>query len=308
MDVFSDVIRDFSLLPFAEPWQEAQVLFRKAAAREPAHWMIPARACRSVGGSDDQALPAILAVGCAHVSILLIDDMLDGDSRGEYHRLGMPAASNLACFFQAASLQAVAQCTADPVSRSVASRSFNEMFLSTTFGQFLDVQVPGDESGYWTIARTKSAPFFSASMQLGALAGGGSVEKAQPLKELGCLYGEMIQIHDDMHDSMETPANPDWVQGRSPLPILFATLVEHPDKTRFLELKERIDQPEALREAQEILIRCGAISYCADQLIQKYEQAMEISKAIPLVDQKPIYSLLEEVIAPVNKLLLAVEG
>ena len=84
------------------------------------------------------------------------------------------------------------------------------------------------------------------------------------LQKLGGIYGEMIQIHDDMHDAMETPANPDWVQGRSPLPILFASLVSHPEQKRFLALVQNITEPAALQEAQDILIRWGAISYCAD--------------------------------------------
>ena len=97
---------------------------------------------------------------------------------------------------------------------------------------------------------------------------------------------------------METPANPDWLQGRSPLPILFAPLVEHPDQSRFLKLKKQIDQPETLKEAQEILLRCGAISYCADQLIQKYEKALKVLNGIPLLKHEPISSLFDEILAP----------
>jgi geranylgeranyl diphosphate synthase type I len=282
-------------------------MFQAAASRKPDHWLIPARACEAVGGSQEQAIPAILAVGCAHVGILLVDDMLDDDPRGDYHRIGMPAASNLASFFQAAALQAVFQCSADPVVRSRALESFNHMFLSTAFGQFLDVQAPGTESAYWKVAKTKSSPFFGAALLLGSLAGGAAMDIAEQLRSLGCLYGEMIQIHDDMHDSMEAPANPDWIQGRSPLPILFASIVRHPEQKRFLDLKEKVSSPDALQEAQEILIRCGAISYCADQLLRKYETGKEILRSIPLLDEKPIASLLDEIIAPVQKLLEAGE-
>ena len=307
MDLFSQVIRDFSFLPHVSSWPEAEKLFQTAASRKPDHWIIPARACQAVGGSTKQAVPAVLAVGCAHVGILLVDDMLDEDRRGDYHRLGMPVAANLASYFQAAALQAVFECSQDPVIQSVSVNSFNHMFHSTAYGQFLDVQAPGSESGYWEVAKKKSSPFFSAALQLGALAGGASVELAEQVKELGCLYGEMIQIHDDMHDSMETPANPDWIQGRSPLPVLFASVVQHPEQKRFLELKKRVSSPEALQEAQEILIHCGAISYCADQLIWRYEMGKKILRSIPLVNKTPLASLLDDVIVPVQKLLEAGE-
>jgi geranylgeranyl pyrophosphate synthase len=104
---------------------------------------------------------------------------------------------------------------------------------------------------------------------------------------------------------METPANPDWIQRRFPLPILFASLVEHPKQERFLDLNLHIDHPDALQEAQEILIQCGAISYCVDQLIRKHEQAEELMHRIPLAKPTPLISLLDEVIAPVHELLKA---
>jgi len=240
---------------------------------------------------------------------LLVDDMLDADPRGEYHRIGMPAASNLACAFQAAALSALGQCAQDPISCLTALASFNQMFLCTAFGQFLDTcgQAPVDESEYWRVIQMKSSPFFGAALQAGALAGCGTLESAEQLKRLGCIYGEMIQIHDDIHDAMETPANPDWVQGRFPLPILFASLVDHPEQKHFLALSKNISKPEELQNAQEILIRCGAISYCADLLIRKHHEAMAVLNEITLVNYAPITSLLDEVITPVHKLLEAME-
>lgn len=214
------------------------------------------------------------------------------DSRGDYRVLGMPAA-----------LHALSQSMRSTDTEVVILNSFNEMYLTTAFGQFLDVQTPSTEPGYWLVTKTKSSPFFGAALQLGAMAGGASPKVAEQLKELGFLYGEMIQIHDDMHDSMETPANPDWVQGHSPLPILFATLVDHPDRERFVNLKQQVHSPDALEEAQEVLIHCGAISYCADQLIERHQNAIEILKHIPLVNHEPISALFDEILAPVDNLL-----
>jgi len=308
MEIFSQVSEEFSTFPCIGLWKEAQILFQQAAARRPEHWLIPVRACESVGGSPDQAIAAMVAIGCAHVGILLVDDMLDGDPRGDFHRIGMPAAANLACAFQAAALHAISQCTQNQAAKLVALNRFNEMFLRTAFGQFLDAQAPADESAYWTVTQTKSSPFFGAALQMGALAGGATLGTAEQLRELGCLYGEMIQIHDDMHDSMESPANPDWIQGRSPLPILFASLVQHPEQKRFLELRQNINEIPALQEAQEILIHSGAISYCADQLIQKFETAQILLNDIPLLNPIPVSLLLDALITPVYKLLEATES
>lgn len=308
MNTHQQVVEFFSSMSLGSGWQEMQTLFRHAASQNPAHWLLPLRACEAVGGNAELALPSVAAVACAHISILLVDDMLDADPRGEYHQIGAPAASNLACAFQAAALTALAQGIQEPASQLQALIRFNEMFLSTAFGQFMDVQALSDEDVYWQVAQTKSSPFFGAALQVGALSGGASLEVAERLNVLGCVYGEMIQVHDDLHDSMEVPANPDWVQRRYPLPILFAALVRHPQQARFLELTHCIAKPGALQEAQEILIKCGAVSYCVDQILKRYQAAQAILNNLPLVNRVPIASLVESVFIPVQNLLAACQS
>ncbi len=306
MDIFEQIAACFSSLPNVKLWDEAQSLFRRVAEGKPKHWLLPVQACDAVGGTEEQALPAATALACAHVGILLVDDMLDSDPRGEYQRLGAPAAANLACAFQAAALAALARWDGPPAARLAALASMNGMFLATALGQAWDVQSPTDEETYWRVVQTKSSPFFGAALQTGALAGGAFVEVADRLKELGGLYGEMIQIHDDLNDSLAVPANPDWIQGRSPLPILFAKVVDHPERSRFLELCQEIDTPGALEEAQEILIRNGAVSYCVDQLLRRDQSVRAKLDAILLVRRETLDALFDGVIAPVWKLFEAI--
>lgn len=84
MDLHDQVLTAFETLPCVEAWPELLNLFRRVAACKPQHWLLPVRACRAVGGSDEQAIPAALALACCHLSIILVDDMLDCDPRGEY--------------------------------------------------------------------------------------------------------------------------------------------------------------------------------------------------------------------------------
>ena len=53
-------------------------------------------ACEAVGGSTTQSLPALVAVACSHIGIVLVDDMLDADPRGEHLRAGAPAVQRSA--------------------------------------------------------------------------------------------------------------------------------------------------------------------------------------------------------------------
>jgi hypothetical protein len=114
----------------------------------------------------------------------------------------------------------------------------------------------------------------------------------------------MIQIHDDLHDVMECPANPDWITNRSPLPILYAQVVAHPDRERFIALRQDIVAPGALHEAQAILIRSGAVSYAIYHLLQRYHKAQTILDDTVLFDRSPIDHLLGALVEPIPELMV----
>jgi geranylgeranyl pyrophosphate synthase len=273
---------------------------------QPRDWQLPVLACKAVAGVEEKAIPAVSALACAQVGIILIDDMLDEDPRGEYHRVGEGQAANFAAAFLSTSTQAILQSEARPETKLETLRSLNQMVLLTAFGQYLDSQNPLDEPGYWRVVENKSAPFYGAALYLGAVFGGASGKMARDKERIGSLYGEIIQIHDDLNDTMAVPANPDWLQGRSPLPILFAQSVDHPERSRFKTLCQSITEEGALQEAQEIIIRCGAVSYCVDQLLRRYHSAREILQTVELARPDLIESLLEKVVAPVWKLFDAI--
>src|SRR3972149_1427303 len=286
-------------LPFVREWPDVQDLLKRAAPPNAAVGRMPALACEAVGGTLDRVIPVSAALACLQLNIILIDDLLDDDPRGEYHRIGAPTTANIASALQAAGLEAIVHSEADRAIKLAALDSLNRMMLTTAFGQHFDAHNPTDEEAYWRVVQTKSSPFFAAALQVGALFAGAAAQTAAGLRQIGHLYGEMIQIHDDLDDAMAIPANPDWLQGRSSLPILFARLVDHPDRPRFLELCQLVSGTQALAEAQMILIRCGAISYCMDQLIRRHKQAEELLGSIALAHTAGVADLLETQIKPV---------
>lgn len=302
MDLYTAAVEQLEGLPVLKIWPEPLDLLKRAASKKPRHWRLPILACAAVGGSRDLAMPLVTAIACLHKSIILIDDILDDDPRGEYHRIGEGAAANLAAALQAAGIEVICQCQSDPVTKLAAIRSLNQMMLKTASGQHMDIKNPQDEDAYWGLVRTKSSPFFGAALHIGALFGGADPKIAVQIEKFGHLYGEMIQIHDDLNDTMETLANPDWTQGRAPLPILFAQIVDHPERARFIALKKDIFAPNALAKAQTILIRCGAISYCIDQLLRRVQVAREILTITPLARPEKLAGLLADVVEPVKNL------
>lgn len=292
MNIYTVTVDYISNLPVLKAWPEIISLLKRAASKQPRDWRLPLLACEAVGGTMEQAVPASASVACALIGILLIDDMLDEDPRGEFQRIGHGQAANFASAFLTASSQAILQSRAGATIKLRALESLNQMIISVAVGQYLDVQNPADEAAYWRVVRMKSAPFFRTTLELGAMFGGASMAVVRDIGEVGRGYGEMIQIHDDMNDSMATPAGPDWIQGRFPLPILFAQTVDHPDRDRFLELRQRSSDLEALNEAQEILIKCGAISYCIDQLLCRYRDAQTLATSMKLAYPDKLDALL----------------
>jgi hypothetical protein len=68
---------------------------------------------------------------------------------------------------------------------------------------------------------------------------------------------------------------------------LFAQIVDHPARRRFMELYANISLPDALGEAQEILIHCGAVSYCIDQLLRRHQTIQKILKNTQFANPQP---------------------
>jgi geranylgeranyl pyrophosphate synthase len=302
MSLYTQVRARLMSQPAFQAWPEMQIILDHAQATQPHAWQLPIAAAEALGGTPEQALPGACAIAGAQISIILIDDLLDADPRGEHQRLGAPAVANLAAAFQAAALDALAQSDVNADAKWAAVICLNSMLLTTALGQHRDTRNPTDEAAYWQVVQTKSAPFFRAAFYLGAVLGGATPAIAEQLGCLGSLVGEMIQIHDDVNDTMAVPANPDWTLGRSPLTILFAQRVDHPERACFLELRAQLVQapdPDALAEAQAILIRCGAVSYGVAHVLSRYERAKTLLATVPLPRPAGLVSLLEEQVAPI---------
>src|SRR5689334_24312322 len=101
MDTYALVLDYLLNLSLIQTWPEMQELLKQAVAQKDRNWELPVPTCEAVGGRTEQAIPGMAALGCLQISIILIDDLLDSDPRGEYHRIGAPATANLSAAFQA---------------------------------------------------------------------------------------------------------------------------------------------------------------------------------------------------------------
>jgi len=293
-------------LPQIASWPQVGEVVQRTVHRESAVWEYPVAACRAVGGGEEAALPAAAAVLCSVISIHLVDDILDEDPRGDYRILGPGQVSNHALAFQAAGHLLLNDPEVPLEVRAVVHASFAEMSLSTCFGQGLDTREAEGEEEYWRIVECKTPPLFGEALRMGALLGGATAETADRLACLGRILGRSVQIGDDATDALETPARADWKRRGNSLPILYAMTAPHPDREEFLRLSTRVESPAALAAAQKILLRSGAISYCALKLIELFREARDLFARLPLQEPEPIARLIELHHKPLERLLESV--
>jgi hypothetical protein len=64
-----------------------------------------------------------------------------------------------------------------------------------------------------------------------------------------------------------------------------------------------VEDPELLREAQTILIRCGAISYCLEELHKRYKAVRKFLDNLNLDNPSGLINLLDEMAQPVRKMV-----
>ena len=100
MDIYQSTVDYLLTLPIFDSWDEMRTILQRASSTRPRDWQLPVIACQAAGASAEKAVPASAALACAQISIILVDDMLDDDPRGEYHRIGTGRASNLASLFR----------------------------------------------------------------------------------------------------------------------------------------------------------------------------------------------------------------
>ncbi|MGQ0600715.1 MAG: polyprenyl synthetase family protein, partial [Anaerolineales bacterium] len=151
---------ELTSLPEAAEWPEMAGIFRRTGNEPRLDWDLPGLACRAVGGEDSLAAVSGAAIACLQISIILVDDILDDDPRGEYRKIGSGRAANLALGFQAAAFRLIERASVTPTQKAAAIGCLAWAAQATALGQELDVQNLRGEDNYWKVVRAKSTPFY----------------------------------------------------------------------------------------------------------------------------------------------------
>lgn len=282
-------------LPEARGWPEFLAVFDRTESIPHPDWQLPVLSCVASGGQEEWAHSCAAAIACIQISIILADDMLDEDPRGEHQRRGPGEAANLALGFQSAAFKLLDQAPLNDHQRARIAGSLSRASLATAAGQQLDAKNLKGEENYWRVVQSKSTPFYGSAYQVGAICARAEPVLETGLYQFGALTGEIIQVDDDLTDAFEKPANPDWVKQSTNLLVVYALDAEYPEKARFRSLLPGVvgGDAVALDEAQQLLIRSGAVSYAVHHLLVRYRRAHDLLDHLPLPKRKVLSDVLD---------------
>ncbi len=276
-------------------WPLPKQLWQEATSKPRPSWYLPELVAMCFVPQCDEEVSAKLAaaLGMAQLSIKLIDDLLDAEPGGVQEKVSAGEVANIASAFQAFSTSlALTSFPPNTQFGGLAANAIARLFRETAFGQQLDTAETLTEDEYWAAVKWKSTPFYRHAFALGALLvrHHGSVVDVRLIRSLGTIFGEIVQVIDDMVDVMATPATRDWSRSNNLL-ILFAELTD--ENGRFAELKQAVQGGADPEEAQQYLIEVGAVAYCGHVVKGKYEKAMELL-AIVKAGESPLRELFDK--------------
>lgn len=279
--------RSLEALPEPEVWPSLMALHERLE-KPRGDWELPGLAYLAVVGAPSESGAGWLPLALLQASIILVDDILDQDEHGlaRIHPPGVVA--NLALALQSLAFQTLEELALAPAVERAVCRCLTTMCVQTAYGQQLDVANLSGEENYWRLIRAKSAAFYRASLEVGALIAEAEAAIVAGLGQFGAWLGEIVQILDDQVDALEQPANADWLEGRNNLLILYALSADHPERERFRALRARATEREALAEAQRILGRCGAVSFAIYQRIDRLKAMAHLLVDLPLSNPQPL--------------------
>ena len=159
-------------------------------------------ASQAVGGEEESALNAAVAVEFVHAASLIFDDLIDKDRL----RRSMPTLNVAfnddraisAGLFLASKAVEVLSDYKDPK----VTKMIGWALVELSKGEMLDVisEIAIDVEHYLNIADLKTGSLFGASAGIGGIVGGGSREEIGGLYNYGRAVGVAFQIRDDILD------------------------------------------------------------------------------------------------------------
>lgn len=165
-------------------------------------------ACELFGGNIEDALPQAMAIEMFHNFTLIHDDIMDNAPLRRGKESVFKKWNPSVAILSGDTLFALAYQYVQKADKDILPDVldiFNKTAIEVCEGQQYDLSYESDNKvtveQYTDMIRLKTAVLFSASLKIGALIGGASMEDAHNLYDFGINIGIGFQLKDDLLDT-----------------------------------------------------------------------------------------------------------
>ena len=266
--------------------------------------------CDMVGGNSKNAIPFAAALETIHNFTLVHDDVMDDDDLRHgvdaCHTIyGLSTAILAGDTLFAYAFEMITDCDIEDAVKADLVKNVAYVVRKIAEGQQMDINFEEEETvdanEYLEMIRLKTSILFGAAAYGGAKIGGTNEEEARELEMMATNVGLGFQIWDDYLDAtapeevLGKPSGSDIRQGKRTLLVIEGlNRTNETDRKRLIEILDSKNTDEEVKEAVEIMERCGALEECHKQANGYLEGARKTLSNYPESEARILFEELLE--------------
>ena len=266
--------------------------------------------CDMVGGNSKKAIPFAAALETIHNFTLVHDDVMDDDDLRHgvdaCHTIyGLSTAILAGDTLFAYAFEMITDCDIEDTVKADLVKNVAYVVRKIAEGQQMDINFEEEETvdakEYLEMIRLKTSILFGAAAYGGAKIGGTNEEEARELEMMATNVGLGFQIWDDYLDAtapeevLGKPSGSDIRQGKRTLLVIEGlNRANDKDRKRLIEILDSKNTDEEVKEAVEIMERCGALEECHKQANGYLEGARKTLSNYPESEARLLFEELLE--------------
>jgi geranylgeranyl diphosphate synthase type I len=266
--------------------------------------------CDMVGGNSKKAIPFAAALETIHNFTLVHDDVMDDDDLRHgvdaCHTIyGLSTAILAGDTLFAYAFEMITDCDIEDYVKADLVKNVAYVVRKIAEGQQMDINFEEEETvdanEYLEMIRLKTSILFGAAAYGGAKIGGTTEEEARELEMMATNVGLGFQIWDDYLDAtapeevLGKPSGSDIRQGKRTLLVIEGlNRANDKDRKRLIEILDSKNTDEEVKEAVEIMERCGALEECHKQANGYLEGARKTLSNYPESEARLLFEELLE--------------
>ena len=266
--------------------------------------------CDMVGGNSKKAIPFAAALETIHNFTLVHDDVMDDDDLRHgvdaCHTIyGLSTAILAGDTLFAYAFEMITDCDIEDTVKADLVKNVAYVVRKIAEGQQMDINFEEEETvdakEYLEMIRLKTSILFGAAAYGGAKIGGTNEEEARELEMMATNVGLGFQIWDDYLDAtapeevLGKPSGSDIRQGKRTLLVIEGlNRANDKDRKRLIEILDSKNTDEEVKEAVEIMEKCGALEECHKQANGYLEGARKTLSNYPESESRLLFEELLE--------------